>query len=90
MVDLNPPRPPWLVVEDLGTGQLPEELVEARLGWFQDTKEDCGMLLAEWHKGRGVLAFLIHLASRVDPVSGFSRITLLGVDWDGMVKILHL
>ena len=31
-----------------------------------------------------------HLAPGVDPSTGIDRLTLLGVNWDGTVQVLHL
>ena len=89
MVDPDPPRPPWLVREVLGTGQIPGDLVKALSERFRVTREDGGPLSAEKRSGRGVNSFLDHLASGVDPVLGFERVDLLQVDPDGTVHLLH-
>ena len=71
MVNLNPPLPPQLVGEVLGTKRLPGNLVAALSDQLQVTKEVGGPLSPEKRYGRGVHYFLDHLASEVDPVPGF-------------------
>ena len=85
----EPPRPPQLVREVLRPGRLPNKLVEALLYLLHVTKEGGGILSMEWHTGRGLHDFLGNLASRADPVPGFYGITLLGIDWDVTVNLLH-
>ena len=55
----------------------------------QVTREEGGPLSAELNSGRGLHDFLGHLAYRVDPAAGLEHLTLLGVDRDGTVHILH-
>ena len=38
----------------------------------------------------GLHSFLSHLASGIDPVPGFEKLCLLGVDWEGTVHLMHL
>ena len=86
----GPPRPPQLVGEVLGTGQLPDNLVEDLLDWFQFAGEEGGSLSTELSSGRWLHAFLGNLYSRVDPSSVLERLSLLGVDRDRTVDVLHL
>ena len=46
-------------------------------------------LSAEIRSERGSHAVLGHLDSRVDPAPGMESLTLLGIDPDGMVHLLH-
>ena len=43
----------------------------------------------ELRSGLGIHAFLSHMVFRVDPSPGMKRLALLGVDWYGMVHVLH-
>ena len=90
MVEPDPPRPPRSVGEVLGSGRFPDDLVNALSARFRVVREDSGSLTTEKRSDRGVHAFLVHLASRVDPVPGFEQVALLQVDPDGMVHLLHL
>ena len=45
--------------------------------------------MTERRTGRGIHAFLSHLAYGVDTVPGFSGITLIGAYRDGPVQLLH-
>ena len=92
MVDLDPPPPPRLVEEVLGTIQLPNNLVVALSDRPRVKKEDGGKLSPEKRSGQVVhsfLAHLAHLASGADPIPGFERVRLLQVDPDGTVYVLH-
>ena len=92
MVDLDPPPPPRLVEEVLGTVQLPNNLVVALSDRPRVKKEDGGKLSPEKRSGQVVhsfLAHLAHLASGADPIPGFERVRLLQVDPDGLVHVLH-
>ena len=89
MFDLNPPPPPWLVGEVLGTGRLPDNISAALSDRFQVTNEDSEPLSPEKRSGRGVHSSLTHPSSRVDLVPGFDRVVLLQVDSDGTVHVLH-
>ena len=46
--------------------------------------------MTDRRSSQGIQYFLIHLASRVDPVPGFEHISLLGFDQEGTVYLLHL
>ena len=74
----------------LWTGGLPDKLVRALSAWFKVTWKDGGPLLSKIRSGRGLHALIRHLASRVDPIPGLNHPTLLGVNPDGTVHILHL
>ena len=74
----------------LGTGRNPDDLVGALLDRFQATWEDDGGLSLELRTWRGLHAFLRHITSGVDPVPGMERLTLLGVDRDDTMDLLHL
>ena len=83
------PWPPWSVGEVLMTGRLPGNLTGAMSDRLRFTREDRGPLSSEWCDGRGLYAFLGHLSSRVDSVPGLERLSLMGVERDGTVNLLH-
>ena len=89
MIDSNPPRPPQLARELLGTFRLPDKLVEGLSGHFRATKEDGETISMEQCTGRGLHAFLSNLAYGVEPVPGFPGITLFGVDRYRTVHLTH-
>ena len=43
----------------------------------------------EKRSGHGLYCFLCYLASGVDTVPGFECVSLIGVNQDGMVHLLH-
>ena len=90
MVDPNPPRMIPSVGEVLRTVRLPDELVEALLGRFQTIQEEGGQPTTERRTGRSLHSFLSHLASWFEPVLGLERLSLLEVDQDLTVHLLHL
>ena len=49
-----------------------------------------GVLLTERRSRRPLHAFLSHLASWPDSVPGIEQLTLLGVDQDGKVHLMHM
>ena len=77
MVDLDPPPPPQSAGEVLGTGRLPNDLVAAFSDRLRVTKEDGGPLPPEKPPRQGVYSLLSHLASGVDPVTGFEQVGIL-------------
>ena len=62
------------------------------LDWFRVVWEEGGggVLYLELRSGRGLQAFLEHLASGVDPYPGLERLALLGDNRDGTMHLLHL
>ena len=86
---LHPPRPPRLVGEVHGTGQFPNELVGALSYWFRVTQKYREPISLELHDRRGLHAFLMYLASGVYPFSGLECLTLIGVNQDRTVHLLH-
>ena len=85
-----PPQPHWSVGEVLGTSPLLNKLVEALLASLWVTRKDGWGLLLELRYGQGLHAFLWHLASYVDPVTGMERLDLLGFDQDEILDLLYL
>ena len=72
MVVPDPPQPPRLVREVLGTGRIPDVMTEIFAVHFLTVHKDGGGggLPAEKWAGRGLHSFLEHLASGVDPAAG--------------------
>ena len=56
----------------------------------QTVREDGTALTPEKGSGRGIHFFLGQLSPRVDPVPGLERVTVVGVDLDGRVHLMHL
>ena len=79
-----------LVLEALGTGEIPVNLSEILVAHFRTFSEDRAALLLEKRSGRGIHSFLDQLASGVDPVPGLERLTFVGADPYGMVHLMHL
>ena len=73
----------------LGTGRVFKELVSSLSAWFRVTREVRGLILLELQSVQGFHAFLRLLASKVDPILGVKLLSLLGVDPDRMVHLLH-
>ena len=73
----------------LGLADSPEILLDVfRVGSESPGKRGGG-LSSERRAGRGIHAFLGHLAYRADLVPGMEFLTLLGVNQDGTVHLLH-
>ena len=83
------PRPPQLVGEVLETVQLPDNLVRAFSDQFWVTRGEGGPLSAERRYGRVIHALLGNQAYRLEPSPGMEHLTLLGVNRDGTVYVLH-
>ena len=90
MFDPGPLRPPWLVLEALGTGAILTEIATILASHSQTVRKDRAALLADKCLGRGIQYFLVQMASGVDPVPGLERVTLVRVEPDKMVHIMHL
>ena len=54
MVDPDPPQPPWLVGEVIGTGHLPDKILEALSGRVRTVREEGGPLSTEKRTGQGL------------------------------------
>ena len=90
MVDPGLPRLPRSVAEVLGTGSILSELA-AILAEHSWTVHKEGLVRTpEERTGRGLHAFLLYLAFGEVTVSGLEKITLVGVDKDGRVYLMHL
>ena len=89
MVNPDPPWPPRLAGEVLGTGHLQGELVEELSYRFRTIWEYGGLLYTDRQSGRGIHYSLSHLASGFDPVPGFKWLSMLGVEHDKTVNFIH-
>ena len=89
MVELGLSRSPWSVVKVLGTGSILAELaaILAKHSWT--VRKDGTARTPEERTGQGQHAFLLHLALGEVPVPGLERVTLVGVDEDGRVHLMH-
>ena len=90
MVAPDPPWPPRLVGEVLGTGRLPNALTKILASRSQTVREDGGELSMEKQASWGLHYFLAHLVLGVDPVPGLEPLCLLCVKRNGMVHLLRL
>ena len=90
MIVLDPPRPPRLVGEVLGTVRLPDNLTEILENRFRTVCEDVGGgMSTEKRVGRGLQSFLAHLAPGVDLVPILERLFLLGVEQNITVHLFY-
>ena len=89
MVDLGPLRPPRSVAEALGTRSIPAKLAAILAVQSRTACDDGTALTPEKRLGRGIHYFLSQLASGVDPVPGLKRLTVVGVDPDRRVHLMH-
>ena len=89
MFDPEPPRPPRLVVEVLGTGAIPSNIFRILAGRFWEVHEDGMDLPPDKRSGQGIQPFLAQLASGVDHIPGLEQFSLIGVDQNGTVHLLY-
>ena len=89
MADTRLTRLPRLVVEVLGTGSIPTELATILAEHSQTVRKDGLARTPEERTGRGLHAFLSLLALGEVPVPGLDKVTLVGVDKDGWVHLMH-
>ena len=82
-------RPPHLVAEALGTGAIPDELSAILTDRFRTVCEDRVALSLEKRSVQGIHELLAQLALGVDLTPGLKWMTLVGVNPDGMVHLLH-
>ena len=78
------------MAEDLGTGEIPAELTVILASHSRTVHEDGAALTPEKRSGWEIHSFLAQLASGVDPVPGLKPVTVVGVDLEGRVHIMHL
>ena len=89
MVDPALPRPPRLVAEALGTGEISADLAAILAAHYQTVYEDGTALTPEKRSGQGIHSFLEQLALGVDPVPGLEQVTVVRVDPDERVHFMH-
>ena len=77
------------MVEALGAGVIPAEFAEVLVDHFRTVCKDRAALLAEKLSGRGIHSFMAQLGSEEDPVPGLEQVTLVGVDPNVMVHLMH-
>ena len=90
MVDPGPLRPPRLVVEALGIGEILSKLADILAAYSRTVCYDRTSLTPEVRSGRVIHSFLEELASEVDLVPGLERVTMVGLDPDERVLLMHL
>ena len=89
MVDPGLPRSQRSVTEVLGTESIPAKLAEILVDYSQTVRKDGRACTPEERTGRGLHAFLPHLALGEVPVPGLERVTLVGIDEDRRVHLMH-
>ena len=90
MVDPGPPRPPQLMAKSLATVEIPPGIAAILMAHPQTIREDGAALSSEKCSGQGIHSFLEQLVSRVEPVPGLERVTMVGVNPYGRVHLMHL
>ena len=83
-------RWPMSVPEVLGTGLIPSELVAILTEHSRIVRKDGSVRIPEERTSWGLHVFLSHLALGEVPVLGLEKVTLVGVDEDGRVHLMHL
>ena len=73
----------------LGTGFIPAELAAILAEQYRTVRKDGSARTPEERTGRVLHAFLSHLALGEVPVPGLDRVTLVGVDEDRRVHLMH-
>ena len=89
MVNPGLPRSPRSVAEALGTGTIPAELAAILAEHSRTVRKDGTERTPEERTGRGLHSFLSHLALGEVPVLGMERVTLIGVDTDRRLHLMH-
>ena len=82
-------RSPRSVAEVLGTGSIPAELAAILTEHSWTFVKDGVERTPEERTCRGLHAFLSRLALGEVPVPGLENVTLVGVDEDGRVNLMH-
>ena len=89
MVNTGLPRSPRLVLETLGTGTIPADLAVILVAHSQTVSKDGTACTPEECMGRGLHSFLSHLALGEVPFPGLEHVTIVGIDKDGRVRLMH-
>ena len=89
MADTRLTRSPRSVAEVLGTKSIPAELAAILAEHSWTVRKDGSARTPEERTGRVLHAFLSHLALGEVPVPGLDKVTLVGVDEDGRVHLMH-
>ena len=89
MVDLGLLRSPRSVAEVLWTGTIPAELAAILAAHSWTVRKDGTARTPEECTGRGMHFFLSHIALGEVPVPSLERVSLIGVDADGRVHLMH-
>ena len=78
-----------MVAKALGTGAIPAKLDAILAAHSRTVGEDGTALTPEKCLVRGIHSFLAQIVSGVDPVLGLEQVTVVGVDLDGRVHLMH-
>ena len=77
------------MAEALGTGAIPAELATILAAHSRNVCKDETARTPEKRSGRLIHSFLTQLASGVGPVPGLEQVTLVGLDPDRRVLLVH-
>ena len=89
MADTYLTRLPRSVAEVLGTGLIPAELAAILAEHPWTVRKDDSACTPEERTGQVLPAFLSHLALGEVPVPDLEKVTVVGVDEDGRVHLMH-
>ena len=89
MVDPGLPRSPRSVAGVLGTRSIRAKLAAILVENSRTVRKDGTARTPEDHTGRGLHAFLSHLALGEVLVPGLEQVTLVGVDEDRKVHLMY-
>ena len=89
MADTRLTRSPRSVAEVLGTGSILDELASILAEHSRTVRKDGSARTPEERTGQVLHVFLSHLVLGEVPVPGVEKVTLVGVDEDGRVHLMH-
>ena len=89
MVDLGLSRSPQPLAEALGTGTIPAEVAVILAAQSRTVCKDGSDCTPEERTGQGLHSFLSHLVLVEVLVPGLEHVSLVGVDKDGRVHLMH-
>ena len=78
-----------MVAVALETGAIPDKFSAILVDFFGTVCKDGAALPSDNHSGWGIHSFLAQIELGVELFPGLERVTLFGVNPDGMVYILH-
>ena len=89
MVNPWPPPPPRSVAKALETEATQDKLAVILAVLSQTVRKDETDRTPEECSGQVIQSFLVQISSGVEPVPGLERVTVVGLDPDGRVLLMH-